>query len=129
MDRRSLEALEYRKLYKRKRWLDIRAIQLGRQPLCEWCLERGEVVAATECHHDNPKQKFDPSTFHDGPFTSLCKACHDGRAQSIEVRGYSKEIGPDGWPIDPSHPANRGGGGEKSPTAQTLDRRPHRTQN
>lgn len=39
---------------------------------------------------------------------SLCKRCHDTTKQSQERLGYSNEIGPDGLPIDPRHPFNRG---------------------
>jgi hypothetical protein len=34
----------------------------------------------------------------------VCKSCHDGAIQSSEELGYDKEIGQDGWPIDPNHP-------------------------
>jgi len=27
--------------------------------------------------------------------------------QGIEKLGYSKQIGLDGWPVDPAHPANK----------------------
>lgn len=32
------------------------------------------------------------------------KAAHE---QTDEERGYSREVGVDGWPVDPRHPANR----------------------
>lgn len=105
-DQRSAQAAEYRKLYKTARWAHVRKAQLSKQPLCEWCLPK-RVTAATVCHHNDPKQKLNKATFFLGPFTSLCKDCHDGKAQQIEVRGYSTEIGADGWPVDAQHPANR----------------------
>ncbi len=37
----------------------------------------------------------------------LCKSCHSRHKQREERRGYSSSVGPDGWPIDPRHPANR----------------------
>jgi hypothetical protein len=48
-----------------------------------------------------------------GELQSLCRDCHarkwatDAKGGKPEI-GYSREIGPDGWPIDPRHPANRG---------------------
>ena len=32
----------------------------------------------------------------------LCRDCHDSAKRTIEVRGYSLEIGVDGWPVDPT---------------------------
>lgn len=106
-DLRSLEAARYRRLYKTGQWARTRKAQLSRQPLCEWCLPKGRVAPATVCHHDDPKQKASAATFYLGPFTSLCAPCHDSTAQQIEVRGYSTEIGVDGFPTDVNHPANR----------------------
>jgi hypothetical protein len=45
---------------------------------------------------------FDPDNLH-----SLCTDDHDQNKQRMEMRGFSEERGPDGWPIDPMHPANR----------------------
>ena len=36
----------------------------------------------------------------------LCKACHDAKTAGPERRGYELDIGNDGWPTDPRHPAN-----------------------
>jgi hypothetical protein len=33
---------------------------------------------------------------------------HNSAKRFEEIRGYTKEIGVDGWPLDPKHPANRG---------------------
>lgn len=37
---------------------------------------------------------------------SVCDHCHNSHIQSEERLGYSKEIGLDGFPVDPRHPAN-----------------------
>jgi 5-methylcytosine-specific restriction protein A len=105
-DRRSKEAQHYRRLYKTARWAAVRLAQLSRKPLCEWCDKRGIIRAATVCHHAEP-HKGNSVKFHAGPFVSLCAPCHDTEASGIEARGYSNEIGKDGWAIDPRHPANR----------------------
>lgn len=39
----------------------------------------------------------------------VCFDCHDRHKQRVERRGYTTTVGRDGWPIDPSHPANRTG--------------------
>lgn len=104
-DQRSAEAVEYRALYKTSAWQRRRLIQLSHQPLCQWCLARGQTTAAIVAHHAEP-HKGDPIKFNHGALVSLCSACHDREAQSIERLGYSKEVGKDGWPIDSQHPAN-----------------------
>lgn len=105
-DRRSPEALAYRKLYKTALWQATRLAQLQRKPLCEWCEAKGLIVVATVAHHTEP-HRGDRARFFDlSNLTSLCAPCHDTDAQSIEVNGYSKAIGQDGWPIDRRHPAN-----------------------
>jgi len=42
---------------------------------------------------------------------SLCAHCHNSTKQSEERLGYSRGVGPDGYPIDPRHPTNRDTGG------------------
>ena len=42
-----------------------------------------------------------------GALQSLCKACYDSTKQTEERRGYSREVGTDGFPLDPRHPGNR----------------------
>lgn len=106
-DRRSPEAIAYRKLYKTARWRAIREAQLAKQPLCERCLKRKLITPATVCHHTDKDSKKNPATFYRGPFESSCAPCHDGEAQSEEARGFSTAIDEDGWPSDPRHPANR----------------------
>jgi hypothetical protein len=106
IDYRTLEAAEYRKLYKTARWALRRKRQLYQQPLCERCSRRGRVVVATVAHH-RIEHKGNPDLFFGGELESLCKLCHDGEAQQQERKGYATTIGSDGWPIDPMHPANR----------------------
>lgn len=94
----SMNARTWHHLYKKARWLQRRKAQLSSQPLCEWCLKRGQVTPANIAHHNEP-HKGDLHKFYHGPLTSLCKQCHDSEAQSIERGGKPKQtIGPDGWP-------------------------------
>lgn len=90
-------------LYSSRRWLQRRAAQLDRVSHCEWCARRDRVTPASIAHHAEP-HRGDPVSFHKGALISLCKRCHDRDAQSIERRGYSREVGLDGWPIDERHP-------------------------
>lgn len=119
-DRRSPEAQAYRALYKDQRWRHptrgIRARQLAAEPLCAMCKAEGRITAATVCDHVEP-HRGDPAKFFAGPFQSLCDEppwrCHSRRKQQAERLGYYPDIGEDGWPVDPQHPAN-GGVGSKT---------------
>jgi 5-methylcytosine-specific restriction protein A len=103
MDQRSPEATRYRRLYQTRQWKAIRADQLNRKPLCEWCENRHRVTPATICDHAIP-HRGDETLFFSGPFLSLCKQCHDSGAQVRDQRGYTGACGADGWPTDARHP-------------------------
>jgi 5-methylcytosine-specific restriction protein A len=105
---RSVEATEYRRLYKLAIWHKrLRPQKLAQDPLCERCQRLGKVTAATVVNHKQP-HRGDYSLFTDRDnLESVCKPCHDRHAQADEIRGYSKDVGADGWPIDGRHPANR----------------------
>lgn len=104
-DRRSAEAAAYRRLYKTARWRAKRLAQLEAEPLCRRCKKRGRIVPATVANH-LIAHKGDLDLFWYGELESSCKPCHDGDIQSEERLGYSKEIGADGFPVDPNHPWN-----------------------
>jgi 5-methylcytosine-specific restriction enzyme A len=70
------------------------------------CLARGLSVPATVADHVEPHHG-DWNAFVLGKLQSLCKPCHDSAKRTQELRGYSTEIGVDGWPTDPNHPAYR----------------------
>jgi hypothetical protein len=111
MARRSSPGLDWaQRQYKTARWQRIRAAQLAAEPLCAICAKAGRVTVATVCDHIE-RHNGDPVKFWNGPFQSLCDGppwwCHRSTKQQLEVRGYSSEVGPDGYPIDPNHPANR----------------------
>ena len=89
-----------------RRWWRNRALrQLREHPLCRLCLElKGLIVPAEVADHIEP-HVGDWQRFRHGALQSLCRDCHDSAKRTIEVRGYSLEIGVDGWPVDPRHPA------------------------
>ena len=80
--------------------------QLLHQPLCEFCLLENRNTPATIADHVVPHHG-DPNLFIRGELQSLCVQCHNARKQQVERRGYSSAVGMDGWPVDPSHPANQ----------------------
>ena len=103
-DTRSEAAQEYRRLYRTRRWREVRADQLSRHPLCAMCLEHGRITAATICNHVDKDAKQTEEGFFAGPFTSLCAQHHDSTQQRDERRIDSGKMpiqacGPDGWPL------------------------------
>lgn len=101
--------------YNTKRWQSIRQRVLIRDRYqCQWpdCgiilrpgkkHPRSAVVDHKAPHRGDPKLAFDESNCW-----ALCKSHHDSAKQSQERLGYSKEVGEDGWPVDPAHYANIG---------------------
>ncbi len=71
------------------------------------CETLGLVTPATVCDHVE-RHNGDAESFFNGDLQSLCKSCHDGLKQREELRGFSTQTGVDGWPIDPTHPFNKG---------------------
>ena len=87
-------------------WQRRRKLQLAEHPLCAFCLKRAVVTPATVVDHVEP-HKGDWNKFVLGELQSLCANCHNRHKHIVEIRGHSFEVGDDGWPIDPNHPANR----------------------
>jgi 5-methylcytosine-specific restriction protein A len=68
-------------------------------------MKAGQLTPANVADHITP-HKGDATLFWTGSLQSLCAPHHDAAKQAEERRGYSGECDPDGWPIDPRHPAN-----------------------
>jgi hypothetical protein len=93
-------------LFDQRWWRRASRRQLAQFPICRWHEERGKIVPAEVAHHVE-RHQGDRTKFRMSPLISLCKQCHDSIAQQREVNGYSKEIGPDGYPTCEQHPFNR----------------------
>jgi 5-methylcytosine-specific restriction protein A len=93
-------------LYNSRRWQRRARTQLAAEPLCALCAERGLVVPATVADHVEP-HGGDVNRFWLGKLQSLCASCHSRDKRQEERKGFRPDIGLDGWPIDPRHPANR----------------------
>ena len=78
-------------LYNTRRWQRRAKLQLTELPLCAMCLARKVITPATV----------------GGELQSLCQHCHSSRKKQQETHGYQRDIGADGWPTDPNHPANK----------------------
>lgn len=103
---KDLTARPWRALYSTPEWASIRARQLTIEPHCRFCARDGLKTRATTVDHVE-RHRGNRARFFGGPFQSLCKPCHDGEKQRLELHGYSTKIGADGLPMDPLHPFNR----------------------
>ena len=91
--------------YSLQQWKNRRAYQLRVEPLCRLCMEQGRITLATVADH-HPPHDGDWNKFVLGELRSLCAPCHDA-LQGFVHKGYSSEIGVEGYPIDPAHPFYR----------------------
>jgi 5-methylcytosine-specific restriction endonuclease McrA len=104
----------HRSLYKTQAWRKGRLDFLSDHPLCVKCEREGRIEPATVVDHITP-HKGDDRLFYDrNNWQSLCKPHHDGdkqreerQAEADRERGFSTQIGPDGWPVDDRHPVYR----------------------
>jgi 5-methylcytosine-specific restriction protein A len=97
----------WRAWYGSSEWRDIRNARLDGEPLCRMCRRKGKIMAAAVVDHVTPHRGDAALFFCYGNTQSLCKMHHDSTKQQIERIGYSKEVGTDGWPVDPNHPRNK----------------------
>jgi 5-methylcytosine-specific restriction enzyme A len=89
---------EYHWMYNTALWRARRINHLQHHPLCDLCLARGDIVAATVVHHTTP-HGGNWEAFVFTPLQSLCQPCHDGLTQSIERRGFNKGCDVNGAPL------------------------------
>ena len=98
----------WRALYNQKRWVRRSRAQIAAHPECAMCLEEDEnnVVSARVADHVIP-HRGDLHLFWFGKLQSLCTRHHNASKQQLETKGYTDNIGNDGFPLDPMHPFNR----------------------
>jgi 5-methylcytosine-specific restriction protein A len=104
MSREPRERNAYHAWYSTPKWIRRSKAQRRREPLCAECLKHGRLTPACIADHIEP-HRGDVNRFWLGALQSLCGSCHSKSKQSLEVRGYSTEIGLDGFPVDRQHPA------------------------
>lgn len=64
----------WKKFLSTQAWVRCRATFLNRNPACVLCMQRDELIPATEVHHtkgQDMEHAFDEDTFQ-----ALCKSCH-----------------------------------------------------
>jgi 5-methylcytosine-specific restriction enzyme A len=91
--------------YQKQVWRNRAKHQLKIEPLCATCLRRGTSTPAVLADHE-PPHNDDWNAFRLGPLQSLCHDCHNRKHHGN--RDYARDIGPDGWPLDPHHPVYGG---------------------
>jgi 5-methylcytosine-specific restriction endonuclease McrA len=102
---------EWHKWYHLKRWEHLRRLHLSKEPLCVMCKESDFIIAGNVVDHKIPPRGdyllfWDPNNLQ-----TLCFDHHNSSKQQIEKsgnkgKGYTREIGADGFPVDVNHPAN-----------------------
>lgn len=85
----------YNRLIQSAEWLRIRKRKLNRNPLCEDCLKRETITAATEIHHITPcemaisDEELRRLMYDESNLSSLCRSCHHERHKML--KSHSKE--------------------------------------
>lgn len=74
---------EWKRWYGLAVWRKTREAQLKAEPFCRECDAEGRVTIANTCDHIDP-HKGDWVKFIQGPFQSLCSACHSAKKQAQE---------------------------------------------
>lgn len=85
-------------LYKRKRWLDLRASVLRQEPFCRYCKALGVETRATVVDHIKPHKGDLRLFFSRRNLSPSCQPCHDRRKQQYERGGYGTGCNEDGDP-------------------------------
>jgi 5-methylcytosine-specific restriction enzyme A len=103
--------------YSTQRWQRLRLLKLQQNPLCEACLQVGEIGPAVAVDHRNPisergrKERLMLEAFPPlDRLASLCESHHNQktRAEQLGEKDYMRK-GCDifGRPLDPDHPWNK----------------------
>ncbi|MBQ7212802.1 MAG: HNH endonuclease [Muribaculaceae bacterium] len=115
----------YIRLIHTARWLSLRRWKLERQPLCETCMDNGQLTPATEVHHVIPAETAITSADMEGlmydphNLRSLCHACHirahmelGSRSRKMSKQRTAERLRrfADKYPTDENDRAHGGGG-------------------
>lgn len=80
---------ESKRFYNSRAWLNLRKVKLNQSPLCEECLLRNEMVAATTADHiKDMRSGGDPCDINN--LQSLCASCHS-KKHSIDGTRWKNE--------------------------------------
>ena len=100
-NRRSPEALAWRRMYNNRTWKALRQAHLASEPTCRFCLEVSRVTVGRVVDHIEP-HKGDPAKFYDPlNLQTLCVLHHNSSKQREERTGRRVQaIALDGWPVE-----------------------------
>ena len=70
-----------RSWYSSAPWRKCRAAVLAERPLCEDCLERGELTTATQVHHVVERKERPDLAYDMSNLRSLCASCHSAKSK------------------------------------------------
>ena len=79
---------------------------LREHPLCVMCEAEGITHEATVVDHVVP-HRGDYHRYWFGAVQGLCDTHHNSHKKQLEKRGFVRDIGPSGWPLDPNHEVYR----------------------
>lgn len=68
---------EDKNFYSSKEWLEIRAIVLAEQPLCQDCLRQGMITPAKAVHHISERKSRPDLALDKANLEPCCSACHN----------------------------------------------------
>jgi 5-methylcytosine-specific restriction enzyme A len=95
--------------YNLARWQKLRRhfFQIYPNMFCSMCLESGFIVEATVCDHKIPPRGDEKLFWDMDNLDGLCLDHHNSSKQQIEKsKGFIRDIGADGFPVDDNHPFN-----------------------
>jgi 5-methylcytosine-specific restriction enzyme A len=93
-NKRSLTSKDRQKLYRSKKWAELRASKLMYNPLCEFCLALNNTTPATEIHHKDSPFNYegtmrDYKAYDYTNLISLCKTHHSFLHRNGTTRGLN----------------------------------------
>jgi 5-methylcytosine-specific restriction protein A len=95
--------------YNTKRWTELRAAKLRRDPQCEYCPAGMQRAATCVDHRDPIRGEGDPRAWHWPNLVSSCWPCHSAKtargseAGAVRTNKPRKGCAPDGTPLDGGH--------------------------
>lgn len=84
-------------------WRRLRAQVLAEEPLCRWCLARGQYLASTDVDHINN----DGDDNRRENLTGMCHSCHSRKTARDMGKASMPGHDASGLPLDPEHHWNR----------------------
>lgn len=85
-------------------WRKLREQVLAEEPLCRWCLARGQCVPSTEVDHIKDSREDYSDDNRRENLTGVCTPCHSLKTAASMGKNVYMGCDLNGMPIDPDHP-------------------------